>query len=70
MLIVHSSGHLTNTVTLSLITCRFQTETALPGILNETCVKPKEESTIVIFIRNILEEENTKMRIEFLHTTV
>ena len=24
------------------------TEKALPGILNETCVKPKKESTIVV----------------------
>ena len=36
------------------------TETALPGIFNETCVKPKKESTIVVYIRNILEEENAK----------
>ena len=43
-----------------IIVFLFKTETALPGILNETCVKPKKESTIVVCIWNILEEENTK----------
>ena len=38
-----------------------KTETALPGIFNETCVKPKKESTMVVYTGNILEERSRKL---------